>query len=514
MSTPYRYLIHGTLVQKTPLNSGGNQQDANDKTDQPLAKDGAGRYTLRGSSLAGAMIATARQLYGGLPEAITHGSPKNQNKDEKNRLEESRWIFHHSHPLGQGAHSTNIRDNVAIRHTTGAARHGAKFDIETLPAGTRWPFLMEVDTWREADQEGTPTTAEQLIGMALNTVKIWQKGACWLGGRVAQGQGWMYLEDNIQVYRLEAEHALVWPNAEQPPFDDNGQLLLEGVEALGEEELQEIRSHKPPGHSPYYFGSITLTTAPTVTEEAMLWGIDCLSSTQGKDKESQEKKKLKASQGFHDADDSPGHWIAPMGQPFDKYLRYGERKGEMDGLIMVDHNNRPIIQGSGLRGSLRHALSWLLRKQGVNIQEPGMPASTDYVAEKDLAQILFGSTKKSGLLLISDARIENDDWKIICQEMHAEDEFTQGVYADAKFDRPQLINARFAADYCLIRTPKMERDEEAWGKLKVALEYLDKLGQQRLINIGGGAWKGMGWVRLEITTPRNTEVEQEPTHAG
>src|SRR5207248_25773 len=61
MSTEYRTLFTGTLVQESALSVGGNEPDLA-LVDSPLARDGAGRFVLRGEGLAGALIATARKL--------------------------------------------------------------------------------------------------------------------------------------------------------------------------------------------------------------------------------------------------------------------------------------------------------------------------------------------------------------------------------------------------------------------------------------------------------------------
>lgn len=502
MSKPYRYVISGVLLQCTPMTTGGNQPDATatEELDNPLARDGKNRLTLRGGSLAGAMIAAGRQLYSDhrFPHTISHGSPQHQY-DNPNRLEESRWLFHHAHPLG-GDVRPGRRDNIAVRHTTGAARHGAKFDFEVIPAGTRWPFLVEVDVWREVataqeepTESGLPPAAEQLVAIALNTLSAWRQGACWLGARVAQGQGWFrLLDDSFRVIRLQAEEALSWPDSNEEPWTGHGQLNLPdgvGIE-LDAAAIAALQASFLPDHQPYHFGQLELSLEPEEEQES--WGVDAISSTRKHASRDSEKAKeiLKREQSGRPAD-----WYMPLGQKPDDYLG-----SKADSLLITDHNGLPILQGAGIRGSLRHVLSWLQRRRGVPTLEPGQVPPPGYDQNRDIVLKLFGETDTPGVLLIRDAQISNDDWKLLCQEMHAEDEFTQGVYAKAKFDRLQLLNARFTAEYCLILPCHISADDTQ-QMLKTLVEDVNALGAQRLIPIGGGNWKGLGWPRLSITRP-------------
>ena len=216
---PYKLLIRGELVQQTAFSNGGN--DAQSSLDMPLARDGQGRFTLRGSSLAGAFIATARELFDDLPEEISEGTPTEQltkqagkKVEELPRMKESVWIFHHAHPLE--TRNPEIRDQVAISQKTGAARHTAKFDLEVLPAGTRWGFLLEVDRYRAAS--GRAAT------IAWHVAQAWRQ-RCWLGREVARGLGWMKLE-NLRCIELDASQVHLWPDAGLEPWEALGGLSV------------------------------------------------------------------------------------------------------------------------------------------------------------------------------------------------------------------------------------------------------------------------------------------------
>lgn len=58
--TPYRTLFTGRLVQESFLSLGGTD-DPLTTVDSPFCRDGRGRPTLRGSGLAGALVATLRR---------------------------------------------------------------------------------------------------------------------------------------------------------------------------------------------------------------------------------------------------------------------------------------------------------------------------------------------------------------------------------------------------------------------------------------------------------------------
>ena len=507
--TPYRYIIRGVLEQQTPLSVGGNRNNTDEGfegVDMVLAKDGKKRVTLRGTTLAGALISTARLLYGKdkLPNTITEGSPQNQDKDNPNRLQESHWIFHHAHyHHPKKNHTTDItfdkRDLVSIRQKTGAAMHGALYNVQTLPAGTKWDFLMEVDTWQKNSD-----VCKTAVSIALNTLKQWEK-ICWLGRDIARGLGWLKLND-IKVYKLENEHALIWPDSGNEPLGvlDNWNNDSSKPSSQPLTDYSELMNEYPPVNSPFHCGKIIISTGADSDE---CYGFDNISVVAGQAvKKEGDNKPKKYRQPEFDKND---HWLYPIGQERSKYD--GSDGNDDDNTANVDcrlatwEDGTPFIPGSGLRGPLRHALSWLLRKQGIQVWEPG----TDESIEKDdIVAQMFGSTEHSGLLLIRDAEITEANkkhWKVFYQEMHAEDEFTQGVFGESKFDRPALLNAEFEADYCLINPEDLSDDD--FRSMCCCLDLLNTLGKNQFIGIGGGKWKGLGWVTVEITNCMREETD-------
>ena len=193
----YRTLFVGILRQTTALSVGG--RDLPSVTDAPLCRDGQGRFTLRGQTLAGALIATARRL-GDVPAFIT-GDINKQNPPR------SLWRSFTSHP--EGNFSSEIRQHVSINPKTGAAEDNGLFNLEVLPAGICWPFLLEIDS---SEKDG-----ELAEAIAWRALQEWQAGRCYIGREVARGLGWMQLTE-LQSVRLTTnipDHIDAWPNAER-----------------------------------------------------------------------------------------------------------------------------------------------------------------------------------------------------------------------------------------------------------------------------------------------------------
>ena len=487
MSKPYKLLIKGELVQRTAFSTIG-PEETDSPLDMPMAKNGKGELTLRGSSLAGAFIATARELFDKVPDNISEGTPsaqvdrnKNQAKPEDlPRMKESVWIFHNAHPVTD-APALEIRDNVAISQKSGAARHGAKFDGETVPADTRWHFLLEVDRYRDQDDD----TA---CGIALAVAKRWRK-CCWLGRDVARGLGWMQLE-NIEVYELDADDALQWPNAQEEPIAALRKLTI----AAKESPLEGAKEPDKTLHEAN--GTITIEVNPETGEDS--WGLDFLSvggsngqrieGTPGKD--------------FLRSCNTGGRLTRPLGQTEESYLRGQNPDDDINFRIATTHNGSgeevPHIPGSSLRGPMRHALSWQRRRNGKTVWEPGERLSDS----NDEVTNLFGSTRDSAQLLIGDALLTNNEWQALVLEMHAEDEFAGGVYGSGKFDRTCLVKGCFQAPWHL-QAPNEQELKASLG----LMSQLKTLADSSRIPIGGGQWKGLGWVKLDIQLPHSGQEE-------
>ncbi len=489
----YKLLISGELEQQTAFSNGGSDDEG--LLDMPLARDGQGRFTLRGSSLAGAFIATARTLYPGkdLPAEITEDTPSVQHRKQRGqaveklpRMKESVWRFHHAHPIDPP--EPEIRDQVAISQNTGAALHTAKFDAEVLPAGTRWRFLMEVDCYRAED--------DTAAAIAVAVAEAWQQ-CCWLGREVARGLGWMKLE-NLAFRLLTTDQVGQWPDAKKSVWD-----ALDALDVTpARPELHPPKDWATPAPLPSLQCQVTIE--PGVAEDG--YGVDLLSVGSYQHDPGRDRPQPKALVGKAFLRRHRDKVVKPLGQESATYIEFNDsNSGDTDFSLAVTEipgeGSQPFIPGAGLRGAMRHALSWLLRRNGAPVWAPGEPLPE----HPDLPLRLFGSTAESARLLVSDALLEND-WQAVVLEMHAEDEFTQGVYGSGKFDRTALTRGCFKATLHLQAGSQEELEE-----LRQGLAMLQTLAAGRRIPLGGGQWKGLGWVNMNIALP---ETQPEERHDG
>lgn len=491
----YKTLISGTLVQLTAFSIGG--RDSHTRVDSPVARDGMRRLTLRGSGIAGAFIASARRLAGGnVQPTVSAGTPgeqteaRRQTKQDQEpalRLPESLWRFHTSHPEPDQDKAPEVRAGVGIRQDTGAAANGLKYEVETVPAGTRWPFLLEVDDYRNADGSAA--------ALALHVVEDWRE-VCLLGRNVARGLGWMQLQD-VQAIRLTASDALRWPDASQSPRKAFAALAEEPGRLLDATQLDEIRNQLPIAPLPRLMGTgtVRIHAAPGESD----WGLDTLSLGGSDAMRSLQDAALTALTKAHPSSEE--------GFDPDLVLAWTKRIGT--------ERPEPFIPGSGLRGPMRHQLSWWLRsREQQTVHDPNTVHGRSELAKriKDKQhdprapiEQLFGTGPHAGALLIADAELTEpwSDDAVLLLEQHAEDEFTGGTFAEAKFNRLALVRGTFSFRFLI----EAERAQQL-PEFRRLLGILSDLGQDRQIPIGGANWRGHGWVRWKLNLPQGAEPGQ------
>ncbi|MCZ7659382.1 MAG: RAMP superfamily CRISPR-associated protein [Xanthobacteraceae bacterium] len=141
-----KYLVKGHLVAETPVHVGA--ASAQLVADMPLARDGAGRFYLPGTSLAGpirhwwaARRDGAAEAFGRIPDR--DGEPGTAGDASRDDGHASYILVDDAVALEAPASET--RDGVGIDRETGAAAPGIKYDREVLPAATRFCFRMEVE---------------------------------------------------------------------------------------------------------------------------------------------------------------------------------------------------------------------------------------------------------------------------------------------------------------------------------------------------------------------------------
>lgn len=459
---PYRTLFTGTLVQDSALSVGGSSIGAG-TVDDPLCRDGKNRLTLRGSTLAGALVATLRKLVPHLPKEISAGAKPDKDTPAP---PPSLWQVFTTHPQ---AEHLETRQGVGIRQDTGAAAKGVLFDLETLPRGTRWNFVMEVNTHADKEDE-----AERLAAAALLE---WRRGRCWLGRSVARGLGWLHLE-NLCAWRLNTSHIDLWPDSRLKLDAAIDQVQkTSSIRCIEAGNFKDVFAPLPVGDWRY----LEIEGTIQVGERDNGYGVDALSV------------------GGHAANlgltTYNSHYLKPCGQALQK------RKDNFipDAAIVltqkVDGELEPFLPGSGLRGPLRHALSRWLRAQGKTIRDPNVrDVPTDKQDDSAAVEDWFGNFERSARLLVRDAYLqEGSEWRAAWLQHHAEDEFAGGVYGSSKFDRVALMQAEFEWKLVFELDPKYTQEV-----VLEAFRPVLRLAENSHLPVGGGQWRGVGWPRWQV----------------
>lgn len=224
-----RYRVSGCLVAESPLHVGGSA--SNVATDLPLALDGAGRWYIPGTGLAGALRAWQRWACEGdgwsqVNSGLVTGAAKSvadtfvdwlwgytpSSGDDTLRGTASHVIVEDAPVAVRGRVET--RDGVGIDRVDGRAADGIKYDLQTLPRGSKIPLEMTV----EVPSEGTAAHGDQRglgdrgVRAALgHLLRALERGEVRLGAAKTRGLGRVRLREGCRV-------------TEQPLLNRNGIL--------------------------------------------------------------------------------------------------------------------------------------------------------------------------------------------------------------------------------------------------------------------------------------------------
>jgi len=171
-----RLLLEGTLELSSPCHLGGSDPDAT--SDQPLLRDGDGRLFLAGTTLAGLLRSELEEM--GLRDeaALLFGAAWGNPNGKQSRL-----LVSDAPVLGEVAHPTELRDGVRIDPASGVAVDKKKFDLELLPAGTRFRVRFQLALFGQQEQD-----APILRGLAAALAAL-EQGRIGLGARTRRGLG-------------------------------------------------------------------------------------------------------------------------------------------------------------------------------------------------------------------------------------------------------------------------------------------------------------------------------------
>jgi CRISPR/Cas system CSM-associated protein Csm3 (group 7 of RAMP superfamily) len=482
----YRTLVCGKLVQQSALSAGGTGGGVGE-ADMACARDGAGRLTLTGAGLAGALVETAGRIF---PDLLSDGddwwraiSAKGTlrkdapaGRDEAG-LRQSLWHFWPAH-LEEV--ETERRQGVGIRQATGAAaaEGRALFDAETIPAGANWDLLFEIDTRRGGDK---------VEALALLALWEWVQGRCWLGAGAARGMGWMTLED-VHVLRLPLTRDSIdaWPNATLAREEYWPALQKVGVPVytdLRDEALRLWPRMLGPGR--FHYATYDVSIEAGMNGRDGEYGLDSLAV------------------GGH----AEGHLEPLMVQARPLGVRPEKFEYVPDSPV-VTSAERPFLPGGGLRGPMRHAASRWWNSRGHTAADPNEATPNQGRAEKpteaDKVGQAFGLVKQSARLLVRDGRLDEEGFHLACLQHHAEDEFTAGVFGSGKFDRTALLEGTIGTQ--LVIEAETAAELEAYLETLRPILALARLG---FIPLGGGKWRGHGWVKWKVGEVTRTRAGGE-----
>jgi CRISPR/Cas system CSM-associated protein Csm3 (group 7 of RAMP superfamily) len=485
-------VITGILKARTAIHLGSGA--GGDLTDAQLRRDAAGRLIIPGTAIAGALRTLATRLAPRLkledekrkkicaalrkPDdpaasascdcAVCHLFGDLNPSDASDAKSEASRILVFNARLKGDAPQTFIRDGVGIDRAIGAAARagGVKFDLEVLPAETKFDFRLEL---RDVDEDD-----KRLLAAVLAE---WQAGRAWLGGNVARGLGAFELCEDAAYKTLALDTA-----------DDLLSFLKED-EPWQEAEPQPnwLRDRvasvqiTPPTEENRHVARRWVTIEGTLQAEGPLLTNDATTSGQ------------------------TGFDHAPL-------------------LAQLGDWQRPVLAGSGLRGVLRAHAERIARTLATRDADgageflqtcpvcspvesrPGEPlascdallrgkvSTNDEVSDEHLclACRLFGSTRRGSRLIVEDApyRPTKTQPKPVLKMLDflAIDRFTGGGAERLKFDALALWKPAFRLRLHLENPAPWEL-----GWLALVLRDL----QEGWLTIGFGAAKGFGWVKLE-----------------
>jgi CRISPR/Cas system CSM-associated protein Csm3 (group 7 of RAMP superfamily) len=229
------------LVTTAPVHLGSGETGL--ATDLPLLRDSGGCPYVPGTHIAGRLREIATRLAPALgwttcvaldPECGEPGKPCNckvcrvfgdrrpSDEESGRRPEEAKgdeahaslvWCF--DAPLDQKSKRVRalVRDGVGIDRRTGAsaAKAGALYDAEWIPAGTTFRLRVEIE-------HGAEELAEQVLALALSE---WNEGRGRIGGGAARGGGAFRLEEGRfrQANLATSDGLMAFLRAEEPAED-------------------------------------------------------------------------------------------------------------------------------------------------------------------------------------------------------------------------------------------------------------------------------------------------------
>jgi CRISPR-associated RAMP protein (TIGR02581 family) len=245
-------LFDFALTCQTGLHIGAGKSADFAGSDLPVVRDASGRPFIPGSSLRGVLRAGIESFSLSLSldalrrkakdEALPAGMPEDFAKgwleldlverlfgavaEEKKRTISYGSRFQISDATSEGDTLFEVRDGVGIQRETRTAAPSAKFDVEVVPAGTR--FQGRVRLKNPADYE---------VGLIAQALWMLSEGVLLLGGKSSRGLGWVKVSVT-QPRELKAAALLARKRDESEqdfgPVEDKFQHYLDSLQELAD----------------------------------------------------------------------------------------------------------------------------------------------------------------------------------------------------------------------------------------------------------------------------------------
>lgn len=195
--TPLLVTVDATLVATTPLHVGAAA--AGIGTDLVVARDGADRVVLPGTSLAGVLRTWAADhldLDAGDLSLLFGGSSGDAGASRI--VVDDAPAQHHV--------AVEVRDHVGLDRRTGTAATGIKYDRQVVPAGTRFSLHLEA----EAPVGGDSTTADLTRAVVAHLIDAVAGGEIRVGAAGTRGLGGLGATDiEVRAFDLATPQGML-----------------------------------------------------------------------------------------------------------------------------------------------------------------------------------------------------------------------------------------------------------------------------------------------------------------
>ncbi|MEG3846818.1 RAMP superfamily CRISPR-associated protein [Microcoleus sp. herbarium19] len=211
-----RIIVRGILVLDTPTSLGSG--DADSPTDLPLLRDSISNHSLlTGSSIAGALRNYLRECNKGYGESdrrydlaaklfgdlFAYKNEQSESEQKKIELREkdTQSLLIIDDSISTKSIKAELRDGVKIDSVTRTAADKAKYDLELLQAGTKFPLSFELLI--EKEKENDEARLIQALAIALSGL---QNQEICLGMKKRRGFGRCHVKE-WQVWNFNLEDA-------------------------------------------------------------------------------------------------------------------------------------------------------------------------------------------------------------------------------------------------------------------------------------------------------------------